>query len=249
MNNSTTNAANLLNQFRFEDGHENPAGYEYYLQQLFQDFEIRDKAILEIGSGRGLISLHCALEGARRVVSMEPEMEGSTGGVSEIQRQRANELNLTNIELLQQDFHDADLEGQTFDAIVMIAVLNHLYETPINATKDSDVFARYVAIARRLHSLLNEDGVVIATDACRYCLWTQANRFGLPRSLCLTQKTIDWKIHQQPSVWQRIFREAGFRSCEIQYPVPYRLQRIEPLVNNRVVNWALIGGFILHAKK
>jgi len=250
MNDTPIDQTQLLTRFRAEDGHENPQGYAYYLQQLFRDVAFDGKEVLEIGSGRGLISLHCAVAGAHRVVSMEPEMEGSTGGVTQVQQQRIGELGLKDrMELLRDDFHDARFDEQSFDVIVMIAVLNHLYETPIDATKDKLVFDRYVEIAIRLYDLLNEGGVVIATDACRYCLWTQTNRLGLPRSLCLTQKTIEWRIHQQPVVWQQIFRAAGFQSCEIHYPVPYRLRQFHSIIDNSVMNWMLMGSFILHAKK
>ena len=249
MNDTKPTLDALLNKYRAEDGHENPAGYRYSMEQLFQGIQLRDRSVLEIGSGRGLISLHCAVQGASRVLSMEPEMEGSTGGVTAIQQQRTEELGLDTVELLRQDFHDADLEGQSFDAVIMIAVLNHLYETPIDASKDSAVFDQFVKIAKKLYGLLNEGGVVIATDACRYSLWTQAHRFGLPRKLCLTQKTIEWRIHQQPSVWKNIFRSAGFQSCEIHYPVPYRLRKFHSLADTAFVNWALHGGFILHAMK
>jgi len=240
----------LLTKFRAIDGHENPPGYQYFLKKLFQDVQLQDRSVLEIGSGRGLISLHCATQGASSVVSMEPEMEGSTGGVTDIQQQRIQQLGLEDrVELVRQNFHDAVLEKESFDVIVMIAVLNHLYETPLNALKSKEVFGRYVEIAARLHSLLREGGTLIATDACRYSFWTQVRRFGWPKFLCLTQQTIEWQIHQQPKVWRKIFLQAGFRDVHIQYPVPYRLRWCSPIANTAFVNWMLHGGFILHATK
>jgi len=242
-------AEQRLDKFRAEDGHGNPPGYRYYLKRLFGTVDLRGKRVLEVGSGRGLISLHCGLSGASRVVSIEPEMEGSTSGVIETQRRRIDELGLDNVELRRADFNDFNFGAEKFDVIVMVAVLNHLYETPFNASKDHQVFNKYVKIAKQLYSLLNPRGVVIATDACRYCLWTLLRRVGLPKQYCLSHRTINWKIHQQPSVWRSIFLEAGFHSCDINYPVPHRARGLRPILNTSLTNFALMGEFILHGHR
>ncbi|TWU54485.1 Methyltransferase domain protein [Rubripirellula tenax] len=247
--NQITQRESLKLKFEAEDGHENPTGYRRYLSQLFGDTNLNDKRILEIGSGKGLISLHCGLSGAKHVISVEPEMEGSTSGVIAIQNERIKLLSLENVELRQEDFNSLDIAEGSVDLIVMIAVLNHLYETPQNASRDKDAFDKYVAIAEKLHTLLDEGGAIIATDACRYCLWTQLRRIGWPRKWCLTQRTIDWRIHQQPAVWEKIFRAAGFSRFEVKYPVPNRLRHLEPLINNPVGNFAVMGEFIFYAYK
>ncbi|TWU55687.1 class I SAM-dependent methyltransferase [Rubripirellula reticaptiva] len=239
----------LKQEYEADDGHENPKRYRRYLRQLFGDVDLKGLRILEIGSGKGLISLHCGLAGAKHVISVEPEMEGSTSGVIAIQKERIKSLSLENVELRQQDFNSLDVAGGSIDLIVMIAVLNHLHETPHNASRNADAFDKYVAIAKKLHSLLDEGGSVVATDACRYCLWTQLRRVGWPRKWCLTQRTIDWKIHQQPAVWEKIFLAAGFSRFEVKYPVPNRLRYLEPLVNNSIGNFAVMGEFIFYAYK
>ncbi|QDT06288.1 Methyltransferase domain protein [Rubripirellula lacrimiformis] len=239
----------LKEQFQAEDGHQNPPAYESYLNRLFGDLELQGRSVLEIGSGRGLISLHCGLAGAEKVVSVEPEMEGSTSGVIEAQAQRIKSLGLKNVDLRRDNFNTMNFGGESFDVIVMIAVLNHLYETPLNAARHQEVFNTYVKIASKLHGLLNKGGVVIATDACRLCLWTQLRRLGYPRSWCLTQRTIDWQIHQQPAVWESIFKEAGFSRFEVSYPIPHRLRKFGGLVGTSPVNFVLMGEFIFHAYK
>jgi len=246
---STESLQRLKEKFQAEDGHENPPAYRHYLQRLFGKIGLKDRRILEVGSGRGLISLHCGLSGASKVISVEPELDGSTSGVIETQTRRIQSLGLSNIELRRDDFNAMDFRGESFDVIAMIAVLNHLYETPLNALRHSDVFEKYVSIAKKLHGLLDKGGVVIATDACRYCLWTQLRRVGLPRRLCLTQRTIDWKIHQQPAVWKQIFKAAGFSKFEVSYPVPFRLRKLEPIAGTSLVNFALMGEFVFHAYK
>ncbi|TWT81160.1 hypothetical protein CA13_26080 [Planctomycetes bacterium CA13] len=239
----------LKEGFQAEDGHCNPPGYQHYLEGIFHGINLQGRRVLEIGSGRGLISLHCGLSGAERVVSIEPEMEGSTSGVVATQAKRIEQMGLSNIELRNDDFNKMDFGDQKFDVIVMIAVLNHLYETPLNAMKDSEVFDTYVGIGEKLHGLLASGGVVIATDATRYCLWTQLRRIGYPRQFCLSQRTINWRIHQQPSVWKKIFSKSGFDKVDIDYPIPYRFRHFGSIVATPAIDFFLSGEFILRAYK
>lgn len=247
MTSESQSPESLLQQYRDKDGHDNQPGYEYYLKQLLGGIDLTGKRVMEIGSGRGLLSLYCGLQGAEKVVSIEPEMDGSTSGVVQEQLDRIEAMGLKNVEMRREDFNEMEFETSEFDLIIMIAVLNHLHETPINAMKDQKVYDKYVEIVGSLHSLTRPGAVVVATDACRYCLWTHLRRIGYPRSLCLTQRTIEWEIHQQPKVWKQIFLDSGFSSVDISYPVPYRLRSLAPVVNTPIVNYAIKGEFILKA--
>ena len=215
---STDNRERLLDRFRAEDGHQNPPGYRYQLRQLFDGVDLAGKQVLEIGSGRGLLSLHCGVSGAARVVSVEPEMEGSTSGVVAMQQQRIDALGLNNVELLRQNFHEIDFGTSRFDVIVMIAVLNHLYETPVDASSHPAGIRTICRNRTHLHNLLHPGGVVIATDACRYCLWTQLRRVGWPRRLCLSQR--DHQLANSPATLrlEEDFLQGWFRS--IGRPIP-----------------------------
>ncbi len=238
----------MLERFRIEDGHQNPPGYQWYLDELFAGHSLVDKSVLEVGSGRGLLSLYCATSGARRVLSLEPEMEGSANGSLQTQRSRIDAMGLQGcIELRPQDFNLAAFGSERFDIVLLNAVLNHLYETPHNARVHRQTHERYVEIVRRLYELTEVGGLVIVTDACRYCLWTQLRRLGFPARWCLEQRTIQWRIHQQPGVWTNIFEEAGFCDVQIQYPVPYRLRRLARMIRNPMVNFMLTGLFICRA--
>lgn len=55
---------------------------KFYLeQQLFKNIDFRNKTLIDIGGGNGLFSFYAALNGAKKVVVMEPEFDGSTSGV------------------------------------------------------------------------------------------------------------------------------------------------------------------------
>jgi hypothetical protein len=47
----------------------------------------------------------------------------------------------------------------------------------------------------------------------------------------------------------KIFREAGFTTVQVAYPVPYRLRALKPLIDTAVANFFLRGAFILRAER
>ena len=217
------------------------------MHQMFHGLNIRDAVVLDIGSGRGLTSLWLALQGARYVVSMEPELGGSRSGVLHLQRKRIADLELEQIEIVTSDFEQY-LPQQLFDLIVSNASINHLDESERDARRDSDTFESFVEIAKQIRSWLRPGGTAVITDACRYSFWTQAMRFGLPRRLCYSRlRTIEWRLHQQPAVWKQIFFAAGFSRCSIDYPVPFRLKKFAPIINSAPASWLLQGEFIMRA--
>ena len=44
---------------------------------------LKNRSVLEIGAGDGLLAASCAARGATRIVALEPEAAGSTTGVQE----------------------------------------------------------------------------------------------------------------------------------------------------------------------
>ena len=67
-------------QILARDRHHHPEAFAYMLAQLFAGIDLKDRRVLEVGSGRGILSAYLGLQGAS-VVSLEPEGVGSTAGV------------------------------------------------------------------------------------------------------------------------------------------------------------------------
>lgn len=232
-----------------KDGHHNPDAFVHATREVLGDTEVRGKNILEIGSGRGLMAVLLGLVDAARVVSLEPELAGATGGVITEQQERIRALGLTNVEVVVDDFNTWNAGAAKFDVILSRASLNHLHHSEHNALRDRDTYREYLRVARKVHALTRPGGVFIATDASRYAFFTAVRRFGIRRPWRLRQTTVYWKHHQNPSVWRRIFKEAGFERVTVNYPVPHRLRFVAPLVNTRVADFFLTGSFILRAYK
>ena len=230
------------------DGHGNPPAFAHALANMFRGIDFAGKRVLEIGSGRGLLAIYMGMQGAQ-VLSMEPEMVGATSGVIAQQQARLAQLGMKNVEVVNADFNTWDAGERRFDVIVSRASINHLYASVHHAEHHKETYDAYLQVARRVHHMLAPGGVFVATDASRYALFSALRRFGVRRPWRWQRSTIDWRHHQNPSTWTKIFREGGFPTVEIAYPVPYRLRALEPIVDTAVANFFLRGAFILRAQR
>jgi SAM-dependent methyltransferase len=156
-------------------------------------------------------------------------------------------LGLNNVEVLVADFNTWLPGDKQFDVIVSRASINHLYHSDKNAAHDPATHAKYVEVVKRIFDVLAPGGVFVATDACRYGFFSAARDFGIRRPWSKRRSGVNWRHHQNPSTWKRIFREAGFDRVEVDYPVPYKLRHAAPVVNTAVANFFLTGNFILRA--
>jgi len=238
----------IFHEIMAEDGHDNVSSVEYDLDRTFQGIHFNGARVLDVGSGRGLMTLHAAMKGASKVVSMEPELEGSTDGVFEMQKERANRLGLDNIEFLAEDFNHWQNPGERFDVILCMACINHLHEVEHHALYHKPTYERFSEIARQFRQLLNPNGTVVFTDAARYGLFWMLNNIGIRRPWQRRKSSINWRIHQNPSVWKKIFLENGFSRGSIIYPLPYRLRHFGPFVANPIANFCLKASFAVHCR-
>ena len=237
----------LFVQFMKEDKHANEAAFFHSFDYMFQDIEFEGKRVLDIGSGKGLFSIYVALCGAMEVISMEPEMDGACNNACFIQSERIDRLGLKNIRLVAEDFHLWNGGKKTIDILLSFASINHLYESPYHALYHPETKAKYLDIAKKMKELLNGEGVAVITDTARYGLFFWLKNLGIDRPWTPGVRTsINWRIHQNPTVWRTIFEEAGFSKTTIKYPLPYRLRRYGRLVANSAVNFMLEGKFICY---
>ena len=230
------------------DGHDNPPAFAHALAEMFQGIDFTGKRVLEIGSGRGLLAIYMAMRGAQ-VLSMEPELVGATSGVIAQQQARLAQLGIRSVEVVNADFNTWDPGERRFDVIVSRASINHLYASVHHAEHDQATWDAYLQVARRVRDMLMPGGVFVATDATRYGFFSLLRRFGVRRPWRLKRSAVDWRHHQNPATWTKIFREGGFADVEIAYPVPYRLRAWRLIVDTAVANFFLRGAFILRAQR
>lgn len=230
-----------------EDGHDEAERFLWGMDRFFRGIPLEGKDVLEIGSGRGLTSFYMALAGARTVVSMEPGLAGAKSRVRDILEGRVAALGLPQVELLADDFNRWEPADRRFDVIVSQASINHLCESPHHALSDRATYDRYLTAVRKMHDLLVPGGVACVSDACRYGFFMFAKHLGIRRPWNSRRLTVNWRIHQNPGTWSRIFSDAGFSRIEVAYPLPFRLRHLGALVANPVSNFFLAAGFRLTA--
>jgi tRNA G46 methylase TrmB len=221
--------------------------WEYGARGHLPDLDLRGKSVLEIGSGSGLLTIFLALQEPEVVVSMEPELAGASRDVIQTQQTRIRRLGLNNVNIITDDFNEWQPGDQRFDVIVSRATINHIFESPWSATRDSATRARYVEIAGKFRRALKPGGVALVSDACRYGFFTMTRSLGVRRPWQWKPTTIDWRLHQSPRTWKAIFLEGGFREAAIVYPVPYPIRHFAPFVRNPVANFFLLSRFLLKA--
>ncbi len=134
-----------------QDGHANVPAFLHSTGEMFRDIDLAGKRVLEIGSGKGLLAVMMGLQGAERVVSLEPEMVGATAGVIAVQRERVEALRLSNVDVVVGDFNTWEGAAGSFDVIVSRASINHLQQSDRHALRHSETYANYVAVAKRIH--------------------------------------------------------------------------------------------------
>ena len=65
-----------------EEGlYPNRGNLQFHLKTLFKDIALENRRVLDIGGGSGLHSFYAACMGAKEIVCLEPETEGSRFGM------------------------------------------------------------------------------------------------------------------------------------------------------------------------
>jgi SAM-dependent methyltransferase len=225
------NAARLV-------GYRNGARFRFRGNFVFDGVPLSDARVLEVGCGSGAWAIWAALNGASKVVGVEPEAEGSSDHSLERLRQNIQTLGLqTRVETHGCTLQELPSLGEGFDVIVLYNVINHLDEDSVIALhNDPAAKARYVELLRKLRLHVNPNGWVIVADCGRDNLWP---RLGLNSPLA---RSIEWHKHQNPPTWINVFAQAGFEFFDLRWSP---LQPLPLLTGNSWVQYLTCSHFVL----
>jgi SAM-dependent methyltransferase len=222
---------------------------KYYFDLHFDCLDIENRSVLEIGAGHGYLSAMCLAYGARRVVALEPESDGSTEGVNKQFASLADSVAMgEGIEYLPmslEKFISTDRK-EAFDYILMCNVINHIDEDAVVRLHLPDADQerkRYIQTFEKIRNLLTETGVLLISDAGRYNFW---NSIGLRFPVC---RSIEWHKHQNPDVWGRLLSEAGFASLIVKWLPLYSLRYFKVIVGQKLAAQCLNSYFLIRAEK
>lgn len=190
-------------------------GFDFprFARQLFQDIDFRDKTMLEIGCGKGMLCLWAALQGAQST-GLEPLAEGcyDSSECHNAFRSMAQKLNLPNAKILPLTVQGYDGPKNYFDVVLSVASINHLDEKSCVALLDSPAAVReYQKIFRNIAAMMKPGGKLIIMDAARH------NVFGDLGMRNPLSPNIEWFKHQQPEFWARLLTACGFGNPRITW--------------------------------
>jgi SAM-dependent methyltransferase len=191
-------------------------GFDFarFAKQLFGDIDFRDKAMLEIGCGKGILCLWAALHGAVDTAGLEPMAEGCYDSSECFQafRSMAQQLHLPQARILPVTVQGFESPKNYFDVVLSVASINHLDEKSCVALRESPAAVReYKEIFRNIAAMMKPNGKLIIMDAARH------NFFGDLGVRNPMSPNIEWFKHQQPEFWAELLSDCNFGNPDIQW--------------------------------
>jgi len=217
----------------------------FQMDMLFRGINFKNKSVLDIGGGIGLYSFYSACSGAKKVVCLEPEHEGSSSSAIDTFNKLHKLLKCNNVTLKPATLQAFEPEGEKFDIILLHDSVNHLNETAcITLLSESRAKAVYKELFSKIYSLSSKDAKLIICDCSRY------NFFALLKTRNPFAPTIEWHKHQSPQVWANLLGEVDFINPGIKWSSFNRLRnwgRI--LIGNKLMAYFLTSHFYLTMDK
>lgn len=221
------------------------SGTKFYLKNLFKEINLKNKSILDIGAGARTFSCYMAINGAKKVIGLEPEIEGSRNNYISKFEELKEKLNLKNVFLKPLTFQSFDNDGEKFDLILLHHSINHLNENAcINLKKSGESQEIYKEIFDRLYSISEDNADIIIADC------SNKNFFSFLRLKNPFAPTIEWHKHQSPKEWIKVLEKVGFKNFKIKWLAPSQLGKIgDFLFGNKICSFFIHSHFIIYAKK
>ena len=223
-----------------EEGlYPNTGNLRFHLKALFKGIALENKRVLDIGGGSGLHSFYAACMGAREVVCLEPETEGSRSGMGAKFRKLNRMLGYDQVKFEPVTFQAFKPVGKQFDIILLHNSINHLDETACINLLNSEVSqAVYMDIFLKLNSLASSGTKLIVCDCSRY------NFFALFRIRNPFAPTIEWHKHQAPEVWVDMLSQVGFVNPRVRWTSFNTLRSTgRVLLGNKLLSYFLRSDF------
>lgn len=229
----------MVKHYELDPGRGN---LKFYLSYLFEGVSFEGSSMLDIGGGSGLFSLYGAYMGAKPVVCLEPELEGSSRGAADKLKRLCDGLP-AYISIIPKavTFQQFDSGNQTFDIILLHKSVNHLDEEAcINLQSSDAALNSYKAIFSKLSKLASIDAKLVLVDCSRYNFW---HRLGVRNPF---SPAIEWHKHQSPKYWSKLLRDFGFANPQIRWLPPSSLRTIGKLLfGNRFISYFSTSSFCL----
>jgi SAM-dependent methyltransferase len=225
--------------------YSNKRNLRRHLNYLFDGIDLRGKEVLDVGGGSGLLTIYAAVQGATSVC-IEPESDGSTGGITKKFTLLKNSVDpQMRANLVVSSIQDYLSVARSFDVVVIANAINHLNEDAcVRLLVDPSARDEYKSLFLSLFRSMRPGGWLVATDC------TRSNFFddlGLKSPL---MPDIEWQKHQSPKIWGELLQEVGFAPATVRWSSPNTLGEAGRVVlGNRLAAYFLLSHFKLVARK
>lgn len=217
--------------------------FHYHLQSQISELDLVGKRVLEVGCGKGAVSLYLALfSGAREVVALdEAAGVGAPVGINQALRNALDSFGLPNLAVIDADIMQNDFPTGSFDVIIANNALHHVVDSGM-IFRDKQAQAGYVELFAELKRLLSDSGSLSIVEISRSLFWRWS-------PVKLKWKAIEWHLHPTRKEWLSVIRDSGLNLLNTRYMVPYRLRLVAQCLCNPVGHFFLALGFIIVATK
>jgi SAM-dependent methyltransferase len=217
----------------------------FYLDYLFHGIHFLGKSMIDIGSGSGIYSFYAAIMGAKDVVCLEPEAEGSNSETLRVFKQLSRALSLNNISLQRVRFQDFEPCNKRFDIILLHASINHLDEQAcIKLRYDEYARMKYGSIFEKLNKIAKPSAKLVVFDCSRFNFFAS---LGIKNPFF---PMIEWQKHQSPEFWRNMLSNYGFTNAKISWASFSFLRKpARILLGNRFAAYFLSSSFLLVMEK
>jgi 2-polyprenyl-3-methyl-5-hydroxy-6-metoxy-1,4-benzoquinol methylase len=225
--------------------YSNRKNLQRHLHYLFNGIELRNKRVLDVGGGAGLLTVYAAVRGAD-AVCVEPEGDGASADVTaKFHRLKDAVGPELHAALVTSSIQSYLRSPRSFDVVIIANAINHLNENAcIHLRDDPAAQAEYAGVFRALFSSLQPGGWLVATDCSR------SNFFNAVGATSPFMPDIEWHKHQSPGTWNRLLRQVGFTPARVQWSSPNTLGALGRfLLGNRIAAYFLLSHFRLAARK
>lgn len=216
--------------------------FRYHLEQQLRNISLKGRDIIEVGCGKGFVSLYIALFcGARKIVALdESEGIGSEKGVLGFLEKTVEDLNIRNTKVVKSDIMKTSFPDGSFDIIIANNALHHIVRTGKYILNDITTKNEWITLFRELKRLLKANGILILGEFSRKIIW---------RYIKLRYRQIDWELHPTLREWLLVINLAGFKKIRFKYTVPYKLRTLESLFSNPMASFFMNSTFNIYAQK
>ena len=182
-----------------------PYGYSFYFKNyIFNGISLENKTILDLGGGNGIASFFALYSTSScSAWIVDPIAEGSNQLMTDQYNILKDKIDPARIHF-HRDLIDTLNEPEYFDIILMHNSINHIGEDIIEeALVNEEKHKEYVERIKEITDRLKKGGTIIVADCARRNFWGD---LGLNSPVA---PSIEWNLHCQPNVWQKMIEEAG----------------------------------------